>query len=278
MNFLIAPTPFKPEAMAVAEAIVNILHKKNVQVFAEDETAEKLRISSDFSPKDLDFIVTCGGDGTILQFARKYVKTSKAPIVGVNLGRLGFLADIHFERAEQRLEELILGKYTVEKRLILQTSLPNGKSFLTINDAVVHRGMNRSLIELKISINGNYLNTFKTDGYIVATPTGATAYSLAAGGPLILPTQDVIALTPICPHTLSNRPLVTSGKDHLMIEYVSSLKPVDVTIDGIERYTLHPGECITIKASSKPLQMVSFPDQDYFTVLRQKLHWKGSSQ
>lgn len=277
MNFLIAPNSAKPEAITVASEIVKILKKKKAQIFAEEDMAKMLNLSSDFSPKNLDFIITCGGDGTILQFARKYVKTTKAPIVGVNLGRLGFLADIHFEQAEERLEQLVLGNYTVEKRLILNTVLPNGKSYLTINDTVIHRGMNRSLIELKVSINGRFLNTFKTDGYIVSTPTGATAYSLAAGGPLILPTQDVLALTPICPHTLSNRPLVTSGKDLLSIEYVSPFKPLDVTIDGIERYTLHSGDSITIKASSKYLQMVAFPDRDYFTILREKLHWKGSS-
>lgn len=278
MKFLIAPSLIKPEALNIARDVIKVLKQKNMEPFAEESFLPSLDAApfSSISPHDLDFIVVLGGDGTILQHVRRYLPLTEAPIVGVNLGRLGFMADIYVEQIENRLQQLIDKKYHLESRLVLEITLPSGETHLAINDAVVHRGQNRSLIELRVEINQKYLNTFKADGYIVSTPTGSTAYSLAAGGSLITPTLDVVALTPICPHTLSNRPQIHSADEEVTIRYESPYQPVDVTIDGIDHFSLEPHQSIKIKSHPKKFQIVSFDDRDYFVVLREKFNWKGS--
>jgi len=266
----------QPRSKIIAKQVVAFLHKERVHVVVENDKAKELNAPalSTVDPKEIEFLIAMGGDGSILRVAHACTGLNAA-IVGINLGHLGFMADIQIADIVICLKDLIQGKFSVQKRIMIEGSAPNGNSFFAINDCVLHRARNPSLVEIAIYIGGRYLNTFEADGMIVATPNGSTAYSLAAGGPILSPEIEAFVLTPICPHTISNRPIVLTPHLDLKIKYISKNRPIEVVTDGLSRFELKTGETITLKQSPKKFKLVHFDRMDFFATLRSKLGWSG---
>ncbi|MBP9841973.1 MAG: NAD(+)/NADH kinase [Simkaniaceae bacterium] len=222
----------------------------------------------------IDVIITMGGDGTILHAAHTYAHLNAA-IFGINLGHLGFMADVPLTDIYPSLDDLIAGAYTIENRLIIEGKAPRSKSCFALNDFVLHRGINPSLIELSIHLDESYVNTFQADGMVISTPNGSTAYSLAAGGPILTPGLEGLVLTPICAHTISNRPIVITPNQQLKITYLSQKKEIDVIVDGLASFPLHPGETLEITKSNRTFKLINLKRRDFYSTLRGKLGWTG---
>ncbi len=223
---------------------------------------------------DVEFMVSLGGDGTILKMIHSYPDVD-APVLGINTGHLGFMADVQVADVYPCLQDLIAGNFTVDERLILEGKDHQGNSSFAVNDFVIHRGSNSSMIEIGIHVNGTYLNTFEADGLIISTPNGSTAYSLGAGGPIVSPLLDAVLVTPICPHTISNRPILLTADKEIQIQYLSDYPPVEVRADSLPPSLLPTGESFFIRKAKKKFKLVNLPRQDYFSTLRKKLGWAG---
>ena len=226
-----------------------------------------------------DLIIAVGGDGTFLTAARA-AADFEIPLLGVNLGRLGFLTDISPEQLLSRLEQILLGHYKTETRRMLQASIIRDGKIIhqqtAVNEVVVHRWVTPSMIEIVTSIDGVYLNTQRSDGLIVATPTGSTAYSLSAGGPILHPALNALVLVPLNPHTFSNRPIVIDDSAEIEIHF-SQTKQINalVTCDHLEIPDVLIGDKIVIKKAEKPIKILHPEDHDFFHILRSKLNWSG---
>lgn len=266
------------KSFEIAKEIQQFLSKNKITVVAEDEYAKEIGAKpiSTINDNDIQFLISMGGDGTILRLSHKY-KHLDAAIVGINLGFLGFMADIPLNDIKSSLQDLIDGSYMIDNRLMLKAKAPGKDIHYASNDMVLHRGENHSLIELKVSVDGSYLNTFSCDGLIIATPNGSTAYSLAAGGPILNPELEAFVITPICPHTISNRPFVLSSDHKIEIEYLadSHQKPIVVYADGIDHFSMNDKDSYTFSKSTKKFKLVKLKRHDYFSTLRTKLNWSG---
>ncbi len=260
----------------LAKGIRDFLTAQKVTVVAEDKEAQALDATplSKIDPLSIDFILSMGGDGTILGLLHHY-EDLNAPILGINLGHLGFMADVPLDDVYPSLQDLVDGHYHIEERLILQGEASTGKKYFAVNDFVIHRSPNPNLVEIGIHVDGVYLNTFEADGMIIATPNGSTAYSLAAGGPILSPNLEAVVITPICPHTISNRPLVLTANQKIQIQYLSNYKSVEISADGLSHHTLETGAVFHISRSPKKFRLVNLLRRDYFSTLRTKLNWSG---
>lgn len=276
MIIAIFPNLKKHPSTSLSLGIIKFLTGHGIKVVAEDEDAAAINAIpiSKINPKEIDFLLTMGGDGTILRIVHQYAHLNAA-IIGINLGHLGFMADIPMADVYPSLQDLIDGSYRIEERLAIEGKSPDGTTHFAVNDIVVHRGKNPSLVELGIHVDGVYINTFEADGLIIATPNGSTAYSLAAGGPILSPNLDALLITPISPHTISNRPIVLSPDKEIQIQYLSPYGSVDATIDGYDHHELHTREMYRIRKSTKKFRLVSLHRHDYFATLRTKLGWAG---
>ncbi|MFC2049172.1 NAD(+)/NADH kinase, partial [Chlamydiota bacterium] len=223
----------KRESYTIAKQIADFLHAKKVTVVSRDEESQELDVPPLSSvPADaIHCLISLGGDGTILRLIHHFPHL-EAPILGINLGHLGFMAEIPLSDLYPSLEDLISGHYKIEERVMMEGLTASQERCFAVNDIVIHRSRNPSLIDLSISVDGNYLNTFSADGIIVATPSGSTAYSLAAGGPILTPDLNAFVITPISPHTISNRPIVLMPKQTIEVQYLGAYEPVEVTFDG----------------------------------------------
>jgi NAD+ kinase len=266
----------KKQSKNLAIGIQEFLTNHGITVVAEDEEASQIGAKpiSQIDQEKIDFMISMGGDGTILRLVHKYAHLN-APILGINLGHLGFMADVPISDIYPSLQDLINGAYKVHERVAIQGETLHGEKCYAVNDIVIHRAKNPSLVELAIHVDGLYLNTFEADGIIVATPNGSTAYSLAAGGPIISPDLDALALTPISPHTISNRPIVLTANQEIQIQYLSDYDPIEVRADGLSHHPLQTGEVFRISRSAKNFKLVSLLRRDYFSTLRTKLGWSG---
>jgi len=271
-TFALFPNLQKPDALKLATAISEFLIAKHCTVVAADDVAAALGCSplSSVDPASISFMVSMGGDGSILRLAHRYPHI-KAPVIGINLGSLGFLADIRVSELYPSLQEILDGKYSLTPRLILE-----GDNFFAINDIIIHRAKNPSLIDLSVHVNGTYLNTFSADGVIISTPSGSTAYSLSAGGPILSPDLDAIVITPICPHTTTCAPIVLNPKHEISIQYLSTEHTADVITDGIVLTSLKSGEIISCRKSTRQFHLVTLQSHDYYSTLRTKLNWSGT--
>jgi NAD+ kinase len=232
-------------------------------------------------PKHVDLIVVLGGDGTLLSVANRIAQTGRdIPILGVNFGSLGFLTEIRIDELYPSLEAAVEGRARYDERLMLSAiATRRGKSDecrVVLNDVVFTKGALSRMIELSVSVSGRFVTRVKADGLIIASATGSTAYNLAAGGPIVHPAVDALLITPIAPHTLSNRPVVIPGNAE--VEVHSETPPgasdeVFVTYDGQYGYPVHPGDVIRVMKADKPLRIVTAPTRGYFEVLREKLKW-----
>lgn len=266
----------KPETKSIAIGIKDFLISQGVAVYVEngDDLEGGVSPLSSVELRTIDFLISLGGDGTILRLFHEHPDFI-APVLGINLGGLGFMADITVEGIYPALTALLAGNYTIQSCMMVEGKADGNRCGFAINEIVVHRDQNPCLIDLNLHVNGNYLNTFAADGIIIATSTGSTAYSLAAGGPILMPELEALVVTPICPHTISNRPIVLTPEGEIRIQYVSDHEPIKVFFDGCESFTLKSGEMFTIARSSRSFKVVMMPSYDYFRTLRTKLGWSG---
>ena len=225
----------------------------------------------------LDLLITLGGDGTLLRGAR-LVAPYGIPVLGVNLGRLGFLTSIGPSELDAALTAVIQGDIVLDERMVLavQAERPDGTrhgEYLAVNDVVLHRGGVARMLRLIVHAHREEVGTYSADGIILATPTGSTAYSLSAGGPIVSPSLDCIIATPICPHTLAVRPLVLPAAETVTVEVLSPSEELILTIDGQQGARLLPGDRLVVCRAKVPLRLVRFPGQTFFSTLRRKLAW-----
>ncbi len=236
---------------------------KKVQSVNEDQFKNKI-----------DYLLSFGGDGTMLYSANVAVKAN-VPLIGVNFGKLGFLADVNYSELSQLLNDLRRKNYKLEERILLkgEISTHNRKKFSALNDIVIEKGGWSRIIEINTWVNKKFLTTFRSDGLIISTPTGSTAYSLSSGGPILLPDSNVIVLSPICPHTLTVRPVVIPSDCEILIEAKSSYKTVMINYDGQQVFKLKPPVKIKINRSTESLKLIKKKNADHFQTLREKLMW-----
>ncbi len=276
MIIALFPNTQKKQSKNLAIGIQEFLSNHGITVVAEDEDAKLINAKpiSSVDPKEIRFLISMGGDGTMLRLAHQYEHLDAA-MLGINLGHLGFMADVPIADIYPSLQDLINGSYKIHERVMIQGETLHGDRCFAVNDIVVHRAKNPSLVEIAIHVDGTYLNTFEADGIIIATPNGSTAYSLAAGGPIISPDLEALVITPISPHTISNRPLVLTANQEIQIQYLSDYDPVEIRADGLTHHDLQTGDVFRITRSSKNFKLVSLLRRDYFSTLRTKLGWSG---
>jgi len=268
-------TPLLQETLARAIAF---LDKRQVAVSLATHTARILDRPNGIELEQLgqqcDLAIVVGGDGTLLHSARELV-SSGIPLLGINLGRLGFLVDISPERMCDMLGAILDGEYEQEERMLLRCNVGKQPFQLALNDVVVHKWNIARMIEFETWVNEGFIDAQRSDGLIISTPTGSTAYALSGGGPLLSPGLNAIALVPICPHTLSNRPIVVHGRSDIRISVSGKTDPahVRVTCDGQESLTVAPGEDIHIRCHDRPLHLLHPSGHDHFQILRAKLGW-----
>ena len=229
--------------------------------------------------KEADLVISLGGDGTLLTAARAMAGIN-IPLLGINLGRLGFLADVSFEKFESYLDAVIQGRYTVEERFLIEGKFFEGKKLLStniaLNDIILHSYESSSMIEYEISSGGVLIHVQRSDGVIVTTPTGSTAYALSGGGPIMHPSLNTFAIVPICPHTLTNRPIVLPADQPIEVGLGQDSMVAKVSYDGHSIAIIKPEQRVHITRYSKPLTLLHPEDYDYFQVLREKLFWSAN--
>lgn len=276
MTIALFPNIQNQKSERISLTVANFFLKKSISVVVEDTYQKRLGLPSlsSVDQKKIKFLITMGGDGTILKIAHQYAHLNAA-ILGVNLGSLGFMADVQITQIEERLEEFLKGQFKIEKRMTVDVITQHQKAFFAINECTLHWAENPSLVEISIFVNDRLLNTFEADGIILATPNGSTAYSLAAGGPILSPDLEALVLTPINPHTISNRPIVLTTKETIRLEYISQKEAIEVMLDGYNRFQLKTGEHILLKRSAKTFNLVKLDSINYFETLRKKLGWTG---
>jgi NAD+ kinase len=225
---------------------------------------------------DLAFVF--GGDGTILSASRK-LNEKQIPLIGVHLGKFGFLADLTSREIRDSLEKIFSGEYVISQRMLLTCKVIRSEQVINktlgLNDAVVSRTSLSRLISIKLYVNEKIVNTYSSDGLIVSTPAGSTAHSLSAGGPIVTPDMEAFIITPICPHTLSNRPLVVSGDSKIEMEQISESRGVGLTVDGQVYFDVKVGDRVVIEKAEKKLQLIDIQTRTFYDVLREKLNWRG---
>jgi len=276
---IVAKTHAK-EAASVVKVLVQWLEKHAIQPSLESGLAAKIGKGASFSldkmPKDADLFIVLGGDGTLLSVARA-MRSRQVPILGVNLGSLGFLTDVALKDLYETLEVVISSEVHIESRSLLTATLEHkGNTVVTervLNDVVITKGAIARIIEVGVDIDEQFVALVRADGLIVSTPTGSTAYSLAAGGPILHPKLDAMILTPICPHTLTHRPVVIPDRSTVVLTLRGDPGEVYATFDGQVSEPLHPGDVIRVRKSRNAVKLVRIPDKNYFRVLRHKLRW-----
>ncbi len=271
----------RPEAREVVPRLVEWLIARGRQVLLEKETAGLVEqapsaVRKADLPAQVDLIIVLGGDGTLLSMAR-LVGELAVPILGVNLGGLGFLTATTQEDLFPALDALFRGEMLVEERMMLAAQVTRGQDRLTgyvaLNDVVITKSAMSRIITLAVSVEGQFATGYRADGLIVSTPTGSTAYSLSAGGPIVYPTMDAVVLTPICSHTLTNRPIVLPANLPIEITLLTGEQEVMLTLDGQVGLALEQGDIVEVRQASPRIRLVRDPRRHFFSVLRTKLKW-----
>jgi NAD+ kinase len=228
--------------------------------------------------KLVDLILVFGGDGTMLRASRE-ISGSRTPLLGVNLGALGFLTDVRCSDLLPSLERLWAGDFTVESRALIEATgetVEGPLRSIALNEFVISRRMVSRLIELEVSVDGQLLTRYRGDGLIVSSPTGTTAYSMAAGGAVVFPTAEVFALTPICPHTLSSRPVIINLSSSVAVKVIRNDPEAILSADGQNESALTGGDVVTIRRSRNSIRLAHLAESSFFETLRRKLNWSGS--
>jgi NAD+ kinase len=270
-----------PEARKAAKKLTAWLERRGKKVFLDSETAAALKTRGyDRAeiPPLVEMLIVLGGDGTLLSAARHVADAhTNVPIFGVNLGSLGFMAEVSYDELYDNLEKAMAGKLETEDRMMLSVSvIRDGRrraQYRVLNDVVINKGALARMMELRVSVSDGHLTTLRADGLIVATPTGSTAYSLSAGGPIIHPTVQCFVVTPICPHTLSNRPIALPDTVVVEVRLTSPSEDVSITLDGQIGFPLVQHDVVEIKRSRYKMRLIKHPIKSYYEILRTKLKW-----
>lgn len=272
----------KPKSTLGREVLVELagwLRKRGCDVLMPPDTAGLIDETSlqerEDIPKNADLIIVLGGDGTLLSVAR-VTHPMQVPILGVNLGSLGFLTEVSLAELYPTLEIVFRGGSTSEPRMLLQARILRDGSAVTedyvLNDVVINKGALARIVNLEVHINEQYMTSYRADGLIVSTPTGSTAYSLSAGGPILHPSLDALVLSPICPFTLTNRPIVLPGYKVVQVRQTTE-EELTVTLDGQTGYEMQPDDILEMQRSDTPVNLIQVPGKNYYQILRRKLHW-----
>lgn len=246
-----------------------LLEKKAAHMLGEEKYAASfLKLK-----EKVDLIIVLGGDGTFLHTAHHFIATN-IPLLGINIGKLGFLTELETNVLTTALEYILEGNYQIEKRMLLEGKVKKRDSFNyfshALNDLVISRGDMVQMIKIKLYINEELVNSYRADGLIVATPTGSTAYSLSAGGPLVNPQIKAILITPICPHTLNIRPMVISAQEKVKVQ-IAGKGIMKVSADGSKDCSLSSGDIIAINAAQEEIDIIKLPERTFYTILREKM-------
>jgi NAD+ kinase len=281
----------KQGLIAASEHVARLgarLRERGVEPVYERETASlagaaakgEKTATREALPRDVDLVIVLGGDGTLLAMAARIAQAGRdIPILGVNFGSLGFLTEIRIDELLPSLERVLDGSATFDERAMLEAdAYRKGQqvdSRVVLNDVVFTKAALSRMIELSVSVDGGFVTRVKADGLIIASATGSTAYNLAAGGPIVHPLVNALVLTPIAPHTLTNRPVVIPGRADIEVQAHSSGSPdeIFVTYDGQSGYPLHEGDVVKVRMSRQTLRLVKAPARSYFELLREKLKW-----
>ncbi|NPA10814.1 MAG: NAD(+) kinase [Epsilonproteobacteria bacterium] len=259
------------DTQSLKDVFLNIkalFEKKGIKVLLDSVSAKAINllgVEFERMCKEADFLVSLGGDGTLISLARRSYKFDK-PILGINAGNLGFLTDINPENIEEFIDKFLNNEYRIDKRMVIEIEYKD-KFLYAFNDVVISKEVISSMINIKVDTNESFLNNYYGDGLIISTPTGSTAYNLSAGGPVVYPLTEGFILTPICPHSLTQRPLVLPSDFELILETKSIARLV---LDGQEIYEM---DKIKIKKAKNPVKLIHRIERNYFEVLREKLKW-----
>ena len=273
--------PDAPQAQSVILGLLDFFGSRGLTVVLEKESAGLVPSASaavarkSDLPAQVDLIIVLGGDGTLLSMARA-VGDLGVPILGVNLGGLGFLTATPLDQLRPTLETLLAGPLEIEERMMLSAHLRRGRQsigeYIALNDVVITKSAMSRIIDLSVSVGGHHAISYRADGLIISTPTGSTAYNLSAGGPILFPTMDAVVLTPIAPHTLSNRPICVPGAERIEVTLLVE-QEVMLTMDGQVGVPLRERDVVEVQKATAPMRLVRLPQTDFFSVLRTKLKW-----
>jgi NAD+ kinase len=274
----------KPGVAELTGAVLQELSRRAMSILVEKQTATLVGQRSDFTIAQLgarsDLLLVLGGDGTILNVVG-HLDGSIKPIFGINVGSLGFLTCSNSSAYREAIESIATGRIAFSERTLLDVRIsagaPSEKRIVALNDAVFSRGELSRLVRLRARVDGETLTEFNADGLIIATPTGSTAYSLSAGGPIMAPESGVFVITPICPHVLTNRSVIVAETSLIEVEASEQDYPVYLTVDGREPLRLETGAIVRMTRSDKPLPLAVLPEMSFFSVVRQKLKWSGTN-
>jgi NAD+ kinase len=272
--------PKAPSASNILGKLIPWLRKKNYHIFFDTSTASIIGETSTHNKRGVseqaDFLIALGGDGTLLGVARA-AHPYNVPILAVNLGSLGFLAAISIEELYPTLENILAGKFEIENRMLLNACVwRNGnqvENHNVLNDIVINKSVVARVINLQVFVNDQYMTSYRADGLIIATPTGSTAYSLSAGGPIIHPSMHTLVLSPICPLMLTNRSILIPDQSVIQVKLSGKYDDVRITLDGQEGYDMKAEDILEIKKTKTTLQLIRGPNKNYYQILRDKLHW-----
>jgi len=276
--------PKAPSATDILGRLIPWLRKQNYHIFLDTGTAAIINETSSYEKREIsqqaDLLIVLGGDGTLLSVARA-AHPHNIPILAVNLGSLGFLAEISIEELYPTLENILAGKFEIENRMLLNACIwRNGEKVEdhnVLNDVVINKGAVARVINLQVLVNGQYMTSYRADGLIIATPTGSTAYSLSAGGPIIHPSMHTLVLSPICPLMLTNRSILIPDQSKIQVKLAAEYDDVRITLDGQESYDMKGQDILEIKKTKTTLQLIRGPNKNYYQILRDKLHWGTQS-
>jgi NAD+ kinase len=278
--------PHQPDALTTLCRLTEWLDQREIRLVGttelereriEHETGCPVSVSSQEElANQVDLILVLGGDGTMIATARM-VGDREVPVLGVNYGGLGYLAEFRIEELFSALDAILAGNYKLQRRLMLSVELRRADEVVTsnrvLNDVVVNKSALARIIEIETHLNGQFVNSFRADGLIVSTPTGSTAYNLSAGGPVIFPSMNAVVITPICPFTLSNRPIVVPDDSLIEVRLMTEKEDVALTLDGQVGFPMHAGDRIVIRKSNTTFNLIQPANRNYFDVLRDKLKW-----
>lgn len=277
--------PEKPGVARLVQRAATVLRGQRRTIVCDSDTAPLLKgeFAEVASVREVaaasDLLLVFGGDGTMLRVARE-VAGLPVPLLGINAGHLGFLTAVPARKLAESLRKIPAGRFTIEERSLLEAAVnrqADRPPQIALNDFVLSRGLASRLIEIEVSVNGELLTRYRCDGFIASSPTGSTAYSLAAGGAIVSPESDVLTLTPICPHTLSIRPLVIGLDSTVRVKLLSSRLVAILSADGQEQTELKTGDTVVIRRSERTVRLLRLEGSSFFSTLRQKFGWSGGN-
>ncbi|MGA9887436.1 MAG: NAD(+)/NADH kinase, partial [Candidatus Acidiferrales bacterium] len=266
---------------AVVPGLRQWLHERKIGVFIDEQTRAMVGADGPALPREelvekVDLLIVLGGDGTLLAAARALAGRN-IPMLAVNLGGLGFLTSVTLDELYPVLETILAGQHDTSERMMLEAEIVHSSKpaerVTALNDAVANKAALARMLDLDVHVDGHHVGRYRADGLIIATPTGSTAYSLAAGGPIIHPDIDAFVITPICPHMLTNRPLVIPDTARVEVRFPATGEPVFLTIDGQIGFQLQPQDRVVITKAATKVQVVRPPRKTYYEILRSKLRW-----